>query len=207
MKSIEIQGNVRSDLGTKYAVRLRREGLVPCVIYGNGQSVHFSTPSGSFRTLAYTPEAFIVNVTVDGNTIACIMQDIQFHPVTDDIMHVDFIELVEGKMTQMEVPIRLNGNARGVRNGGKLKQNLRKLVVKALPKDLPDVIEIDITDLRIGQSVKVESVTPSGNFEFVTSENAVIVSIQTSRKAVDEDEEEGEEGAEAGEATAEAAEA
>jgi large subunit ribosomal protein L25 len=204
MKSIEISGTLRTDLGTKYATRLRREGQVPCVIYGNGESTHFSTPTSSFRTLAYTPEAYIVQASVGDKTISCIMHEIQFHPVTDDIIHVDFIELVEGKLTQMEIPLRLLGSARGVRNGGKLKQNLRKLVVKALPKDLPDSIDIDITDLRIGQSIKVEDVKTTGNFELTNSPGAIIVSIKTSRKAVDEtvDEDDAEEASTEAEAEA-----
>ena len=203
MKSIEISAKLRTDLGTKYATRLRREGQVPCVIYGNGQSTHFSTDASSFRVLAYTPEAYIVKVNLGDRSVDCVMQDIQFHPVTDDIIHVDFRELVDGKATQMDIPLRLMGNARGVRNGGKLKQNLRKLVVKAMPADLPDSIDVDITNLRIGQSIKVEDVKPAGNFEFINSPGAVIVSIKTSRKAVadvDENEEDAEGAAE--EATA-----
>ena len=198
MKSIEIEGSVRSDLGSKYAARLRKEGQVPCVIYGTGENTHFSTPKASFQTLAYTPDAYTDQVKADDKVDSCIMQDIQFHPVTDDIVHVDFIELMEGKMTQMEVPVRLNGSSRGVRNGGKLKQDLRKLIVKALPKNLPDAIEIDINELRIGESIRVEDVVAAGEFEIVNAANSVIVGVRTSRKAVDE-EEEGEEAAEGGE--------
>ena len=199
MKSIEIEGSVRSDLGSKYAARLRKEGQVPCVIYGTGENTHFSTPKGSFQTLAYTPDAYTVQVKVDDKVVSCIMQDIQFHPVTDDIVHVDFIELMEGKMAQMEIPVRLSGSSRGVRNGGKLKQNLRKLIVKALPKNLPDAIEIDINELRIGESIRVEDVVAAGDYEIVNAANSVIVGVSTSRKAVNEEEEDGTEGAEAGE--------
>ena len=163
------------------------------------KNTHFSTPKGSFQTLAYTPDAYTVQIKVDDKVVSCIMQDIQFHPVTDDIVHVDFIELVEGKMAQMEIPVRLSGSSRGVRNGGKLKQNLRKLIVKALPKNLPDAIEIDINELRIGESIRVEDVIAAGEYEIVNAANSVIVGVRTSRKAVDEEEEEGEEGAEGGE--------
>ena len=206
MKSIEIPGTLRTELGSKHAARLRREDLVPCVIYGNGEPTHFSTPSKSFKILAYTPDAYIVKVNMGDKVIDCVMKDLQFHPVTDDIIHVDFVALVDGMPTQVELPVKLMGSSRGVRNGGVLKQSIRKLVVKALPENLPDSIDIDITELRIGQSIRVEEVKKEGDFEIMNAPSAVIVGVRTSRKAVaEEDEDEGAEGEAGAEASAEEA--
>jgi len=187
MKSLQIQGQIRQELGTKEAVRLRREQQVPCVIYGDGEAVHFTTDASSFRTLAYTPEVYEVHISLGDQTYRTVLQDLQFDPVRDHILHADFMRLVDDKPVNMEVPIRLLGNARGVRSGGKLKQNMRKLTVRALPAHLPDDISIDISDLRIGQSIKVEDVKRDG-YEIKNSGGAVIVSIKTSRNVViDED--------------------
>lgn len=209
MKSITIEGTLRADLGSKFARQLRTDGNVPCVIYGGEEPVHFYAPEGDFRHLIYTPEAHIVEVKVDGKTIKAVMQDLQFHPVSDKLIHVDFIQLVDGKAVSMDIPVVLQGNARGVRNGGKLKMNLRKLRVKATEENLPESIVLDIENLRIGESVKVEE-APKGPFEILNAASAVIVSIKTARNAVEdeEEEEEGEEGTEEGAeegATAEAA--
>ncbi len=205
MESIAIKGTVRTDLGTKYAKQLRREGQVPCVVYGGEETIHFSAPTLSFRDLVYTSTVYIAKIEVDGKEIEAVMQDIQFDPVTDAITHIDFIQLVDGKPVTVNAPVRLNGNARGVRNGGKLKQFMRTLRVKALPQDIPASIELDITDLRIGQSIRVSSVDAKG-FEILSAENAVIVTIKTARNAVDEEEEDEDEGAE-GAAEGEGAEA
>ncbi len=201
MKSLQIQGQIREELGTKEAVRLRREQQVPCVIYGDGQAVHFTTDASSFRTLAYTPEVYEVHIVLGEQTYRTVLQDLQFDPVRDHILHADFMRLVDDKPINMEVPIRLLGNARGVRSGGKLKQNMRKLTVRALPAHLPDDISIDISNLRIGQSIKVEDVKPEG-YEIKNSGGAVIVSIKTSRTAVADEDDAAE--APAAEASAEA---
>lgn len=205
MKSLTLEGTIREELGSKSAKQLRRDGHVPCVIYGGEEPVHFSAPAGDFRNLVYTPEAYVTEVKLGDKTVKAVMRDIQFHPVTDDIEHIDFIQLVDGKAVAVEVPVNLIGNARGVRNGGKLKINIRKLKVKATEENLPESIDLNIENLRIGQSVKVGEVKKEG-FEVLNAENAVIVSIKTSRNAVDdtdEEEESAEEGAEA-EATEEA---
>ncbi len=193
MKSIEIQGTRRTELGSKYAIKLRKEGKVPCVVYGGSEPVHFYTDATSFRTLAYTPAVYEVSINLGDQIIPAIMQELQFHPVSDAILHVDFVQMIEGKMVQVDIPLNLLGNARGVRSGGKLKQNLRRITVKALPQDLPDSIDIDITNLRIGQSIKVEDIKVEGNFSILNSGGAVIVSIKTSRKVVAGAEEEEEE--------------
>lgn len=207
MKSLEIKGALRTELGTKHAIHLRREGQVPCVVYGGDAPIHFSADTAAFRTLAYTPDVYAVTINLGSQSVKAVMMDLQFHPVTDAILHVDFMELVDGKPVQVDIPISLMGVARGVRNGGRMKQNLRKLSVKALPMNLPANIEINISDLRIGQSIKVEDLKKTGDFEFINSGGAVIVSIATSRKVVadeEEDEDAPEASSEANEAAAEA---
>jgi large subunit ribosomal protein L25 len=201
MKSVEIQGTLRTEVGSKYAQAERKAGNVPCVIYGGEAPVHFSAPILAFKSLVYTPEAKTATITVDGKTVEAVIQDMQFHPVTDALIHIDFIQLVEGKAVTMNIPVVLNGQARGVLNGGKLKMVLRTLSVRALPNEMPESIELNITNLRIGKSIRVSDVVPAG-FEILNADTAVIVTIKKARGAVDDDEED-EEGA--AEATAEAA--
>lgn len=200
MKSVEIQGTLRTQTGSKYAQQERKAGNVPCIVYGGEAPIHFSAPELSFKGLIYTAEAKTAKIVVDGKTYEAVIQDAQFHPVTDRLLHVDFIELVEGKAATMDIPVVLSGQSRGVLNGGKLKSILRKLSVKALPGQFPDAIELDITPLRIGQSIRVSDVKPEG-WEILNADTAVIVTIKRARGAVDDDEEE-EEGAEGAEAAA-----
>lgn len=204
MKSVEIQGNVRTEVGSKYAKAERKAGNVPCVVYGGEAPIHFSAPTLAFRGLVYTAEAKTAKITVGDTTVEAVIQDIQFHPVTDQLMHIDFIQLVDGKAVTMNIPVVLHGQARGVLNGGKLKTILRQLSVRAIPGQFPESIELDITDLRIGKSIRVSDVTPEG-FEILNADTAVIVTVKKARGAVDEDDDEEEEGAEGAEAPAEAA--
>ena len=207
MKSVEIKGNVRTDVGSKYAKAERKAGNVPCVVYGGEAPIHFSAPVLAFKGLVYTAEAKTAKITIGDTSVEAVIQDMQFHPVTDQLMHIDFIQLVEGKPVTMNIPVVLNGQARGVLNGGKLKTILRQLSVRAIPGQFPDSIELDITELRIGKSIRVSDVTPSG-YEILNADTAVIVTVKKARGAVDdEDEDEDEEGAaeEGAEAPAEAA--
>ena len=205
MKSVEIKGNVRTDVGSKYAKAERKAGNVPCVVYGGEAPIHFSAPVLAFKGLVYTAEAKTAKITIGDTSVEAVIQDMQFHPVTDQLMHIDFIQLVEGKPVTMNIPVVLNGQARGVLNGGKLKTILRQLSVRAIPGQFPDSIELDITELRIGKSIRVSDVTPSG-YEILNADTAVIVTVKKARGAM-EDEDEDEEGAaeEGAEATAEAA--
>jgi len=207
MKSVEIQGNVRTEVGSKFAKAERKAGNVPCVVYGGEAPIHFSAPTLAFRGLVYTAEAKTAKITVGDTTVEAVIQDIQFHPVTDQLMHIDFIQLVDGKAVTMNIPVVLHGQARGVLNGGKLKTILRQLSVRAVPGQFPESIDLDITNLRIGKSIRVSDVAPEG-FEILNADTAVIVTVKKARGAVDEDEdedEEGAEGAEGAEAPAEAA--
>jgi len=211
MKSVEIQGTLRTELGSKYAQAERKAGNVPCVIYGGEAPVHFSAPILAFKSLVYTPEAKTATITVDGKTVEAVIQDMQFHPVTDALIHIDFIQLVEGKAVTMNIPVVLNGQARGVLNGGKLKMVLRTLSVRALPNEMPESIELNITNLRIGKSIRVSDVVPAG-YEILNADTAVIVTVKKARGAMDDEDEDEEGAAEEGgaeaaaEAPAEAAE-
>jgi large subunit ribosomal protein L25 len=204
MQSVTIKGTVRTELGSKFAKAVRAAGDVPCVIYGGKEPIHFSAPILAFRELVYTSEALVAHIELDGKTIQAVIQDMQFDPLTDKLTHMDLIEVVEGKPVTIEVPVVMTGNARGVRNGGKLKSVLRSLKIKGHINDLPSVIEHDITDLRIGQSIRVSDMKDGKPFEVLNAEAAVVVTIKMSRKAVSE-EGEAEEAAEGAEATAEAA--
>ena len=216
MKSITINGSQRESVGKKATKALRNAGQVPCVLYGGDKPVHFSAAENEFTHLVYTPNAHTVVIELDnGEKLHAVLQDIQFHPVTDNILHVDFYQLFEDKEISMNIPVHLVGNSKGVKNGGVLRRNNRKLRVKALPANLPDFIEIDITPLKIGDNVQVGEL-PTEGYRFLHTDNTVVCQIKTARTAivdeVDEDEDElleGEEGAETpaaegGEAPAEA---
>ena len=209
MKSITINGSQRESVGKVSTKALRNAGKVPCVVYGGETPIHFSAPELAFKNLVYTPDVHTVVIALeDGSKTEAILQDIQFHPVTDKILHMDFYQIFDDKEVTMEIPVRITGNSRGVRNGGVLRIVNRKLRVKALPKDLPDYIEADITEMRIGNKMYTSDIE-TGNFVFMHPDNTVICQVRTSRVAVEEEEDEDEEGeegaAEGGDAPAEAA--
>jgi len=204
MQSVTLQGTVRTELGTKYAKQLRDQGQVPCVMYGGDAPVHFYAPILAFRDLVYTAEARMASIELNGKTYQAVIQDMQFHVLNDSLTHVDFIQVLDGKPVTIQVPMVLTGNSRGVRNGGKLKFSLSNLKVKGLINDLPSSIEHDITELRIGQAIRVADVKAGKPYEILNAENAVVVSIAMSRNAVaDTDDEAGEEEAAPAEASAE----
>ncbi|KAB1068037.1 50S ribosomal protein L25/general stress protein Ctc [Tamlana haliotis] len=205
MKSITIDGSQRESVGKKATKALRNAGQVPCVLYGGDKPVHFAAPELAFSKLVYTPNAHTVVINLDnGETLNAVLQDIQFHPVTDKILHIDFYQLFEDKEIALNIPVRLVGNSRGVKNGGVLRRNNRKLRIKALPANLPDFIEIDITPLKIGDKVAVADLT-NEKYSFLHTDNTVVCQVRTSRTAIADDEDEEEEGAaEGAEAAAEA---
>lgn len=190
MKSITIQGVKRESVGKKATHALRNAEQVPCVVYGGNEPLHFSATEKSFKPLVYTPDAHTVNLELaDGTKISAILQDIQFHPVTDKIIHADFYQLHDDKPVSIEVPVRLTGRARGVVAGGVLRHSMRKLKIKAIPANLPDEIVIDITSMRIGHKKYVEAIRTE-KYTILHPDNAVIVAVRTSRAAVsDEDDE------------------
>ena len=197
MKSIEVKGSLRETVGKTTSKTLRKQGQVPCVLYGNGENVHFHTHENSFKQLVYTPNAYMVDIDIDGKKHKAVLRDIQFHPINDKILHVDFYEVDEKSPVWMKIPVKLEGSAIGVLNGGRLVQKMRTVRVKALPNEFPDDITIDITDLEIGKSVKVADFA-DGKIEFLEPANAVLVIVKTARAAAKlAEEEEGEEGEEA----------
>ena len=189
MKSIAIKGSKRESVGKKATKALRNAGAVPCVIYGGENPIHFSAPELAFKNLVYTPDAHTVEIEVEGTTIRAILQDIQFHPVTDRILHIDFYQIFDDKEVTMIIPVKFTGNSKGVLNGGVLRKVNRKLKVKALPDNLPDYIQAEITELKIGNKLYVTSIDQE-NFKIQHPDNTVICQVKTSRTAVDEEEEE-----------------
>ncbi len=207
MKSITIKGSQRESVGKKSSKALRNAGKVPCVVYGGETPLHFSADEMLFKDLVYTPNAHTVVIEFDnGEKIDAVMQDIQFHPITDSILHVDFYQLFADKEVTMNIPVRLEGNSPGVRNGGRLLFRKRKLVIRALPDNLPDFFNVDISKLRIGDNITVESLK-SDDFTILHPDNTVVVQVKTARTAILVEEDEEEEGAEGEEGAAEGAEA
>ncbi|MGB2761064.1 MULTISPECIES: 50S ribosomal protein L25/general stress protein Ctc [Maribacter] len=207
MKSITIKGSERESVGKKATKALRNAGKVPCVVYGGDKPLHFSAEELAFRDLVYTPNAHTVAIELDGGaSLKAVMQDIQFHPVTDAIIHIDFYQLFDDKMVTMDIPVRLQGNSPGVRNGGRLLFRKRKLSIKALPAKLPDFFDIDISKLKIGQNISVSSLL-NDDFTILHPESQVVVQVKTARTAVvvDDEDEDGEEGAEGAEGASEEA--
>lgn len=205
MQSITIKGSKRESVGKKASKALRNAEMVPCVLYGGDSPIHFTAEEKSFKSLVYTANAHTVVIELnDGGSFEAVLQDIQFHPVTDKILHIDFYQLFEDKPVTMNIPVKLNGNAPGVMNGGRLMFRNRKLTVKALPANLPDVINVDISKLRIGGTISVGDVL-SEEYTFMHPDNTSIVQVKTSRNVVAEEEEETEEGAEGAEGAAEGA--
>lgn len=203
MQSVTLQGTVRTELGTKFAKQLRDQGQVPCVMYGGDAPVHFYAPILAFRDLVYTAEARMASIELEGKTYQAVIQDMQFHVLNDALTHIDFIQVLDGKPVTIQVPMILTGNSRGVRNGGKLKFSLRNLKVKGLINDLPSSIEHDITELRIGQAIRVADVKAGKPYEILNSDNTVVVSIAMSRNAVADTDDAGEEEAAPAEESAE----
>jgi len=189
MKSVSLNGIARVNLGKKFSKDLRKNGNIPCVIYSKGkEALHITVKNNELRKIIYNPSVFVLNIKVDENEYNTIIRDAQFHPVSDNILHVDFLQLSENELVSLNIPVELTGNSIGVRNGGQLNLVMRKLLIKSLPKNLPDTIEIDITKLRIGQSIRIEDIK-NENYDFIQPESAVIVSVKTARNIVEEVEE------------------
>ena len=196
MKTLVVKGQKRNSLGKKGAKLLRSQEIVPAVLYGAGDPVHFSVPFSELRQLVYTPGVFLIDLDIDGNVYSSIMQDVQWHAVHEQILHIDFLKIEENKKVKIDVPVKVTGLAKGIKAGGKLKTNLRRLKVKGLAKDLPDNIEINVTKLGIGQSIKVGDLSLK-DIEILDKKSNVVVAVTITRAArsaagaaVEEDEEE-----------------
>ena len=181
MKTITIEGQLRTETGKKATHQLRSQGLVPGVIYGGAQEVNFSAPVLAFKHLVYTPQFQVAEIKVDGKSYRTILKDIQFDKVTDALNHIDFLELVEDRKVVATLPIKLTGTSVGVKEGGKLVSKLKTLKVKALPKDLKESIEVDITNLALNANIRVEDVK-ADNMEILNSPRIPIASVVMTRQ-------------------------
>ena len=199
MKKAQLSGSPRASVGKKDASAVRTAGNVPCVLYGQGEQLHFSVRSVDMEKLIFSPDVFQVELDIDGTKKMAVIQDLQMHPVKDKPVHVDFLELKDDKPVKVALPVRTSGSAIGVMNGGKLRQNYRRIKVVGLPGALPEAIEIEVSNLRIGHSVRVSDLNVEG-VTFLEPADAVAFGVKMARGAVaDEAEEEGaEEGAEEG---------
>ena len=191
MKEITVSGQKRTDLGKKASKALRKQGLVPCNIYGeqkdaNGQPVAmaFAPPMSELRKLVYTPHIYVVNLLIDGESHPAILKELQFHPVTDALLHVDFFEVNDQKPITIGVPVKLNGLAQGVRDGGRMNLSIRKIDVTAPYQNIPEHLDIDVTGLRLGKSIKVGELSFEG-LELATPKEVVVCSVKMTRQAVD----------------------
>ncbi len=183
MKSIDLKVYRREEKGKSAARKLRKEGKVPCVIYGNGGVIHGYVYERELKDLIYTPEVFLINIDLEGEKLQAIVKDTQFHPVTDRILHVDFMQVVEDKPVRVYMPVKLVGFAKGVQAGGQLYQLMRYIKVKGLVKDIPDHLEIDVTDLGLGKSLKISDLH-FDNLEILEPASAVVALVKLTRAAI-----------------------
>ena len=196
MQTVAIEGTLRSEFTKSSTKAIRKESGVPCVMYGGEQVVHFHAHENTFTKLVYTPDFKVAEVTVDGTTSRAVMKDIQFHPVTDKIMHIDFIELVPGQIVRTQLPIRVVGTAPGVKTGGKLLQNMRRANVMTTPEALVESLTVDVSTLELGKSVRIRDIKTTDGITVTTDPATPVATVEIPRalrSAMDgEDGEEGE---------------
>lgn len=183
MKTILLKGEKRSDLGTKQSRGLRSEGKVPCVVYGKDTKEHFFVYEADFKNLVYTPNTYKVKLDIEGDEYNAVLQDLQFHPVSDRILHADFFKVDPSKPVTLKIPVKVVGNAPGVRAGGKLMQKISKMQVKALIADMPEFIEVNIGKLELSQSVKVKDLT-TANYEIIDAPENAIITCKMTRASI-----------------------
>ncbi len=182
MKTFDLKGTVRTDLGKKATKAERVVDNVPCVLYGTTANVHFTTTVSEIRKLIYTPEVYVVNLEIEGTVTKAIMKALQFHPVSDKVLHIDFLAITETKPVIVELPVKLEGLAEGVKAGGKLALEMRNLKVKGLYTQIPENIVIDVTELGLGKSIQVAKVSVP-NLEILNAKNAVVAQVKLTRAA------------------------
>ncbi len=200
MKTVSLSGTLRAYVGKKDAKNLRKQGKVPCVIYGGKEQKHFFLDQKDFKKIIFTPEVFVIKIDLDGTVYETILQDVQYHPVSDKVLHADFLELTPGRAVTLAIPVQLEGTAPGVVKGGRLQLKLRKLRLKGQVENMPEHVVLDISKLDIGKSIKVKDITFE-NIQMLDPANAVVVSVKAARgiSAAELAAEEGEEGEEAAE--------
>ncbi|WMJ73427.1 50S ribosomal protein L25/general stress protein Ctc [Cytophagaceae bacterium ABcell3] len=180
MKTVEIIGYKRANLGKKVSKDLRAEAQVPCVLYGGKDQVHFHVPTFLFRDIVYTPDSPKILINVDGKQYETILQEVQFHPVSENILHADFLELVPTKLVKVDVPVKFTGTSPGVVKGGKFTVNLKKIKIKAYPKNIPESISVDISKLELGKSIKVSAITP-GDYTILNNKSLPVATVEVPR--------------------------
>jgi large subunit ribosomal protein L25 len=198
MKTLAISVKERKNVGKTSTRALRNQGNVPCVLYGGEKQVTFCAHENDFRKLVYTADTFVVELDINGSKTKAIMQDIQFHPVTDKILHIDFLEVFDEKPVTISLPVTLEGVAIGVKNGGNLMFRRPKIITKGLVANLPDAITINIENLQIGMFIYIKDIEVEGA-EFLAPPNSVVVGVKTARAAIEEEVEDVEEEVEEGE--------
>ncbi len=181
MQVVNIKGEIRTALGKKGAKATRNQGLIPCVLYGGDEVVHFSTTLNEVRHLIYTPDFKVAQVEVDGKPFRCIVKDKQFHPVNDQVIHLDFLRLAEGHPVKVEVPVRFKGVSPGVKAGGKLLQKMRTVKLKALPENIIDEITVDISQLELGQSIRVRDIQAGDGVEVLNAPGIPVATVEIPR--------------------------
>lgn len=182
MKNLKLSGTLRSSFGKKSAKAIRKNGEVPCILYGGKEVVHFNLKENDTTALLFTPDIFAVELDIEGKKFMAILKEAQFHPVKDTPLHLDFLEVFEDKPIQMEVPVKLKGLAEGVKEGGKLTQELRKLKVKGLYMNIPEVLVIDVTNITLGKTLQVGALK-FDNLELITPKQAIVCSVKLTRVA------------------------
>ncbi|NDV45761.1 50S ribosomal protein L25/general stress protein Ctc [Paludibacter sp. 221] len=182
MKTFELNGKVREDLGKKATKAVRSEEAVPCVLYGGEKNTHFTATNSDLRKLVYSPEVYLVELNIDGKKSEAIMKDLQFHPVTDKILHIDFLQVNDKKPVVVEIPVKLSGLAEGVKAGGKMSLEMRKLKVRGIYTQIPESITLDVTSLGLGKSIQVGSVSVD-KLEILNAKNAVVAQVKLTRAA------------------------
>jgi len=182
MKNLELTGISRPEFGKKAAKIVRKEGNVPCVLYGGEEVIHFQLLENDTNAFIFTPEVYTIELNIDGKKYLSILKDSQFHPVKDTILHVDFLQIFENKPIIVEIPVRLNGLAKGVKEGGKLSQELRKLKVKGLYKNVPEFLGIDVTNLGLGKTMQVGALK-FDNIDIITNKQAIVCAVKLTRVA------------------------
>lgn len=190
MKEVEVKGQKRTDLGKKAAKALRKQNLIPCNLYGEAknadgapEALSIACPMSELRKIVYTPHIYVIKLVIDGEEHTAILKELQFHPVTDALLHVDFYEVNDQKPITIGIPVKLNGLAQGVRDGGRMNLSIRKINVTAKYQDIPEHLDIDVTNLAIGKSIKVGELNYEG-LEMATSKNVVVCSIKATRKSI-----------------------
>ena len=194
MKTASLSGSLRESVGKKDADALRANNQIPGVLYGGAEQIHFSVSENQINKVVFNPDVFKIDLDIAGKKVECIIQDIQFHPVTDRVTHLDFLEILPGKPVKMDIPLRTTGQAVGVLNGGRLEVNYRRIPVRGIADALPESLSVDISDLDIGDNARVRDLTVDG-LEILLSESALLVACKRTRAAMSaESDLEGEEG-------------